>query len=110
LGILVAVLAFLPAAPIITLAEVRHQRSPAFYSVAGIVSAMLAWGTAPILGTMLFTESPTRATMTQTPLPEPLFSSQHVLILSLVAAGLMGGLVYRFIAGRTAGVWRVSQI
>jgi NADPH:quinone reductase-like Zn-dependent oxidoreductase len=82
-GGLAAVYAFIPAALIIAFAEARDLRSAAYYSGAGIVAAIAALSI--------------------------MFRTLHLVgsdLLILGAGGGVGGLVYWWIAGRSAGDWR----
>jgi hypothetical protein len=91
-SLLAALYAFVPTAVVIVIGEVRGLRSPAFYSTAGAVSAIAAWGL--LLG-RIFPPTPSFV----------LAPGQSLLLFIVSAAGLVGGSIYWRIAGRTAGAW-----
>ena len=88
--VLIGLLAALPAVYLISLAEARRWRSAAYYAVGGACVA-LVW-----LGIFLL------------PIPGIRISANEAWGLALQASisGLVGGLVYWWIAGRTAGAPR----
>jgi hypothetical protein len=81
LGILVAIFSFAPAAVVVVLSEAFGWRWATLHGVAGVFAAI--W---PLM-------------MGPGPMP-------WRLLLALSLAGLVGGLVYWWIAGRNAGNWR----
>ena len=87
-------LAALPAVYVITLAEAYRVRSPAFYAAAGAGVAFVWWGA--ICAIVILAGAPFNS---------GLFAG-GLLLFSL--PGLIGGLVYWWFAGRTAGVLRIS--
>jgi hypothetical protein len=89
----VFVLAFVPAVVAIAVAEARRLRSALFYACSGAIAAMLAWGVLVRLDRL----APGQALS--------LAREQAFLVLAISAAGLIGGLVYWGIAGRSAGDW-----
>jgi hypothetical protein len=91
-SILATIYAFLPASIAITIGEVRRWRSAAFYGGAGVLTAVAAWG--------IFVSRS---------LPETTYRWGATPILLASVAGLVGGLVYSRIAGRSAGAWRASK-
>jgi hypothetical protein len=100
IGAFVAVLAFVPAAVVVAVAEAARLRSAAFYVAIGAIAAIACWavviregGLLPMPGLAL-SLAPERALVT------------GALVLAAGLGGLAGGLVYWRIAGRTAGDWR----
>lgn len=77
-----ALYAFIPAALVIAVAEARGLRSAAYYGGAGTVAAIAA--------ICIFSRT---------------LQLPASALLTLGAAGLVGGLVYWRIAGRSAGTW-----
>lgn len=111
-SLLAAIFALLPTAVLIALAEARRQRSAAFYGIAGTVAAILAWGTMHACGLIMVAWSPTTAPHRPALLDTArrlLTGEQVIFLLIACVGGLVGGLVYWRIAGRTAGLWRVEQ-
>jgi hypothetical protein len=84
-SVAIAVFAFVPAVVFIAAAEVRSTRSAAYYGGAGAV--------VPIFLSL--------------PGPLGLLSTAAFALMRVIAAGLISGLVYWRIAGRTAGAWRL---
>jgi hypothetical protein len=97
---LIFILAFVPAVAAIALAEARRLRSAAFYACAGVIAAMLAWGALVRLD---------RSALAAPGQALRLAREQAFLLLAIAAAGLIGGLVYWGIAGRSAGAWVRSR-
>jgi hypothetical protein len=96
----VAVLAFVPAVIVIVVAEVARLRSAALYGIVAAIAAIACWaavirenGPLPMPGLAL-SLAPERALVT------------GALVLVAGLGGLIGGLVYWRIAGRSAGDWR----
>jgi hypothetical protein len=94
----VGLLAALPAACVIALAEVYRLRSVVFYGAAGgAVAAVLAG---------VFWLALQRGVATSA--AEALLGLA-VWLIYFAPSGLIGGLVYWRVAGRTAGVWRTPN-
>ena len=91
LAVLAARLAFVTSALAILLGETASLRGWPFYALAGAAGAL--WARQAWVGF---------DSVSGTPLPV------HFL-LALVASGIVGGLVYWTVAGRSAGLWRVVR-
>jgi hypothetical protein len=99
----IAVLAFVPAVVVIAAAEAVRLRSPLFYG--GLASAgAIVFGTGLVRESGLL-EMPGVA-LSWVPMQT---LSAGTLMLVGGAAGLVGGLVYRSIAGIGAGDWRAPK-
>jgi hypothetical protein len=90
---LAAAYAFVPAALAITVAEFYALHAATYYAGAGLLGAVAAW---MILLRRSFFGNPGLAL---TPGYAPIW-------LIVGTAGVIGGLIYWRIAGRTAGAWR----
>jgi hypothetical protein len=104
----VAALALVPATLVIACAEAARLRSAAVYCVAGavtaivcLVAALLASGRASPGAGQPFGTGPVL-------MPGQVLGT-GALALYFAAAGLLGGLVYWRVAGRTAGDWRAPK-
>jgi hypothetical protein len=90
----VGAVAILPALVVIAVAEAMRLRSFLYYGVAGAVVGLAAY-----FGTDVSVRLENTTDVTPV---------GHVLQLA-AAAGIIGGIVYWMIAGRTAGAWRASS-
>jgi hypothetical protein len=102
--VLVGLLAALPAVYLISLAEARRWRSAVYYAVAGAGAAL------PWVGLLTLLISVTRR-YPGAAAPRAAWGMWEVATTLLVLSlpGLVGGLVYWWIAGRTAGAATTSQ-
>jgi hypothetical protein len=101
----VGAFALAPALPTIIVAEAARIRSPRFYGLAGGVAGPSAYYIYAFWNDVGPFASPHRPhqTTTETALSAAGFG------LILVLAGLIGGLTYWRLAGRSAGEWRGSN-
>ena len=93
-SIYVGVFALLPTLPVIIYTERKGVRSPLFYGIAGAASALVAIGI--YLAVFLLAGAP----------PSEIFRGASMLVgwlLLFGAPGIVGGLAYWLIAGRTTG-------
>lgn len=98
-SVYVGVFALPSTLPVIIYTESRGVRSPLFHGIAGVVSALVALGV--YLAVFLLAGAP----------PKEIFRSADLVAGWLVlfgAPGVVGGLTYWLIAGRTAGERRTS--
>ena len=86
--------ALLPALAAIVVAEVAHMRNVLYYGIAGA-----------LIGLAAFYSVDLSDALENTPDIAPV---SHGLMLAAIA-GVVGGLVYWWIAGRKAGRWRNGQ-
>ncbi|MFZ1101504.1 MAG: hypothetical protein WAN86_01240 [Hyphomicrobiaceae bacterium] len=97
-----AVIVFIPAAIVVAIAEALRLRSSVFYAGAGVVAVMV--------GFSIFARNPafpwSLVTM-MAAIPKLILNREYLMFFW--APGVVGGLVYWWIAGRTAGSWRVAQ-
>lgn len=89
MALFISYFAFFPTVVALIIAEWRSARDWLFYTIAGAVVTL------PVLGVLLTARA-------ESSLREPGF------LLTLVAAGMVGGWFYWLVAGRTAGLWRVG--
>lgn len=87
-ALFVAYFAFIPAAPAILIGEILGKRDWLFYAIAGALIAVAVIG---IMSGMAETGND--------------FVSDPGLALALIAGGIVGGIAYWLIAGRSAGSW-----
>lgn len=99
-ALVIANFAFLPALPVILVAELTGRRDWLFYALVGalisVVVAALSWS----LECPPWTEFRDSTSATDSLFGDPQF------VLLLVGAGMTGGIAYWLIAGRSAGLWR----
>jgi hypothetical protein len=98
--VFIAILTFAPAMLVIALAEIARVRYAAFYGWTGVIAAIVSYVD------FIITEGrPAR--------PLHLITdwtlSDMILVLYLAASGAVGGLVYWYCAGASAGDWRVGK-
>ena len=103
--VLVGLLAVLPAVYLISLAEARRWRSALYYAAAG-AGVALAWVGVP---TLLISATRRYPYAGAAPAAWGTWGTSATTLLMLSLPGLVGGLVYWWIAGRTAGTATTSQ-
>jgi hypothetical protein len=94
------VLAFVPAFVVVGFAEGARIRVAAFYGIAGAATAVVCSGYYFRRGDAWF----------WTPSPAMQLTVDHALYGVLMLAGVIGGLAYWHIAGRSAGDWRYTPL
>lgn len=101
-ALVIANFAFLPALPVILVAELTGRRDWLFYALSGaliaVVVAALSWS----LGFPAWREFGDGASANGSLFGDPQF------VLLLVGAGMTGGIAYWVVAGRRAGSWRFN--
>ncbi len=88
-ALFVAYFAFLPAVPAILIGEILGKRDWLFYAIAGAIIGAVVIG---IMSGMAETGQD--------------YVSDPGLALALIASGMVGGIAYWLVTGRTAGNWR----
>lgn len=97
----VAYLAFVPAAVAIAIGEILGARDWLYYAIAGAIAAGVAvalfWHTAP---------EPVDFGGADAAWPQMRLLDDPRIALAILGAGMIAGLAYWVIAGRSAGNWR----
>ena len=103
-ALILANFAFLPALPVILIAELTGRRDWLFHALGGAVVTVLAVALSWSMDLSAWREFGEGAPTTDSVLRDPQF------VLLLLGAGMTGGIAYWLIAGRSAGLWRLSAV
>ena len=103
-ALVLANFAFLPALAVILIAELTGRRDWLFHALGGAVVTVLAVALSWSMDLSAWREFGEGAPTTDSVLRDPQF------LLLLLGAGMTGGIAYWLIAGRSAGLWRLSAV